>query len=395
MDSAQPAQAEAPHYNGMIFFIPVSNLAEMFAGQTGLEKAFNEMRDKYPRMPTWKSIKTWIFESKVAYPTRPTSLASLHVFNTALVDLPQDTADRPILWRPHSEWRGFLLGLPFRHEATRKIWLDRLEREYELAVRVFGDKKDQLSRLKLVAQDPLVEELGACGARMRMDALVASEDPSICDSPEIGFARMADGVSTAVRFIAWLVVDRSLARWEEMVAAGKEEDVLFQELLPELDAQSVAWSRPLQRQLQVLSRDAGCPPYRSATSFLGSLWGNSLNACIKGRQKLLRNWEEERPVRPSKSSVNGLLASLGAFFGTGVIRADYHSERFRFAWAAGHLRQLLSDNGMPDAMVADVVAVYEQEYRLARRILGRPLSSDSTEQDSAGQSAWPASESSC
>ncbi|MCK9747101.1 hypothetical protein LT699_10895 [Pseudomonas syringae pv. syringae] len=356
-----------------IYFPPVSLLVEVVFGATALERAYEGNPQVTARWPSYKSLKKWFLGKVFHPPTRPSSLRSL---DEMVGDMQAAGFIVPdVVWQPHCEWTSLLKQGLLRDHRSIAMWAGRLECDLELAVS-FVNLPDVSDRIQAIIQCPLIHELGAPSSWERMTSKQwVGDEAALLHSSLLKHNRIADAYSCFVRFLAWVVVDMSLQHWQKVVAAGQQNDVLLLTLVPRFDPKTYEWTRPLGTQLRELAIHAGYDRQRAPSVFLGELW-SSVAGLAEEKERTLRKWEAEKPVRPRDSSINSLLASIESKlqkYGGMWAESGVHRRRFQFAWAMIAILRDMQRLGLPDVLIDEVFSCYALEYRLARDKLCKPL----------------------
>ncbi|MBM0141443.1 hypothetical protein [Pseudomonas cannabina] len=356
-----------------IYIPPVSLLVGVIYGATALERVYEGNPQVTASWASYKSLKKWFLGKVFRAPTRPSSLRSLDEMEKDMLAGGFIVPD--VVWQPHCEWTSLLKqGLLADHRAIA-TWTGRLERDLELAAS-FVHLPDASDRIQASIQSPLIRELGAPRSWERMTSQEwVGDEAALLNCSLLKHNRVADAYSCVVRFLAWVVVDASLQHWQKVVTAGQQNEVLLQGLVPRLDPEICEWTRPLGIQVRELAIHAGYDYQRAPSVFLGQLW-SSVTEQAEEKERTLRKWEVERPVRPRDSSINSLLISIDPQLqkhGGLWAESGAHRRRFQFAWAMIAILRDMQRLGLPDVLIDEVFSCYALEYRLARDNLCKPM----------------------
>ena len=376
-----------PHREGYAFFLPLQSVVELL-GMPELPKQ-NYEQCKQPGWMTWKTLKNWV--SKVPLPTlnRPTQrlkLAMMIGSDPNNYGLFQELVEKDVIWRPYSEWRPFIRQI-FFHDSCIAHWDALLEAEWQLMCKSIPAVTSIPAKFEVFASSELMTALGAPGSRERMREILASGDDSeqLLKNPEFFRVRLADIFCVLFRFAAWCIVDASLAYWDRMVKEGKENDILFAQVLPSRQEDG-EWSDSVQLCLEGFASLCGCADGESLSAALGRIMSEydfekAEFPDVTSRQRSLRDWLSGDKGRPKRESVRE-LANAVAFRAAQVSdQGEIWSQadiaglvyRFHFAETSRHLLGEMKKAGMSDEMIESVFSTYEQEFRNARRLLGKPL----------------------
>ncbi|WP_341962594.1 hypothetical protein [Pseudomonas sp. RC10] len=356
-----------------IYVPPVSLLVEVIYGATALERVYEANPQMTARWPSYKRLKKWFLGKVFRAPTRPSSLQSLDEMER---DMLADGFIVPdVVWQPHCEWTSLLKQGLLRDHRAIATWAGRLERDLELAAS-FVLLPDAGDRIQAIIQCSLIHELGAPGSWERMTSKQwTGDEAALLSCSLLKHNRVADAYSCFVRFLAWVVVDASLEHWQKVVTAGQQNEVLLEALVPRFDPETCEWTRPLGIQVRELAIHAGFDHRRAPSVFLGELW-SSVAEQAEEKERTLRKWEAEKPVRPRDSSINSLLACIEPQLqkhGGLWAESSAHRRRFQFAWAMIAILRDMQRLELPDELIDQVFSCYALEYRIARRDLCKPL----------------------
>ncbi|WP_095124614.1 hypothetical protein [Pseudomonas sp. Irchel s3a12] len=375
IDSHQPLGRELRHYPGFLFFIPITTLFKLVYGQTALENSYEQSARRDPAWPSWKSLDAWVFSPNACPPCRPTSVASIDALiqRAPVADLldGQDT-----IWQSELEWKGFLSGEVFKDQRSIDYWTTWLVEDKKLGCEVLPARTSIEEKIRAIACSTLTLKLGCAGSAARMSAYEWNNDPQQLNTPIFEHNRIADFFAVIVRVSAWVVAEISVREWENLVAAKLENEILLKSVIPRFDEHDKNWTRPIAEQLRSLAVDAGFHGNGRASAFLGEILAKRYMD-ISDKQRTLRRWEELHPGKPRDSVLEGLLESVRHLLnkhGGLWSSVSAHNRKFRFAWLNAVLLREMMQKDLPWWHIREVFDAFEEEFRKARALLGRPLS---------------------
>lgn len=214
----------------------------------------------------------------------------------------------------------------------------------------------------------------------RLPALSSDEEAEL--DPMLDRAHLVDSFAVLMRLLAWCVADLTVHHWEQVEQDGMANDVPLLELLPVFDEAAQTWSNPMQSALDRLARMSGWQQKQKATRFLGQLLGREGGANgVESRIRLLRNWVQQEKGRPDFKSFLGLSRVVAAEKLRSVAPDEDGAERFawyqavilRIAETLSLARLDLSKRGYTTLELFELMSIYQQEYRTARDMLGKPM----------------------
>jgi len=373
---AQPLDRQVPHFRGFLFFIPVSTLIRLVYGPTALESAYENADLKKPEWPSWKSLSKWFLSSDAQSPVRPSSIASINamVEDTAALGLP---ADPDAFWQSEHEWKGLLHAQFLRDPRSIAFWRTWIELDRKFGCELLPACVTTGEKVRTVVFSTLTRELGCSGSVSRMAAYDWSNNElGQLDSLLFEHNRIADTLAVVIRFCAWVVAEISVRDWEALVGFGLANETLLKNLIPQFDEQSGHWSRPIAEQLRGLAADSGYHGDGRASTFLGGVLAGDYSD-VSDKQRTLRRWEEPYPGKPRDSVITSLLEALQPLLsqhGGLWSSTSAQNNKFRFAWLNVVLLQEMEKRSLPWWHIQEVFDAYEEEFRKARALLGKPLS---------------------
>ncbi|TPG75496.1 hypothetical protein [Pseudomonas mandelii] len=375
MDATQPLGPQVPHLPGFLFFIPVSSLITLVYGATALENAYENSGLKKPEWPSWKSLDKWFLSSGTHSPVRPSSIASINAMaeDTTALDLPTDTDS---IWQSEHEWKGLLQAQLIRDPRSIAYWKTWLELDKELGCELLPACASSGEKVRIMVFSRLTRELGCSGSVLRMATYDwGNSEPDQLDSPLFEHNRIADTFAVVFRVCAWVVAEISVRDWEALLGAGLVDEILLKNLTPQFDEQSGHWSRPITEQLRALAADAGYHGDGRPSSFLGEILAGD-DSDVSDKQRTLRRWEEPHPGKPRDSVITSLLKALQPLLskhGGLWSSTSAQNRKFRFAWLNVVLLREMEKKNLPWWHIQEVFDTYEDEFRKARALLGKPL----------------------
>jgi hypothetical protein len=351
----------------------VSSLVILVHGPTALESAYENSDLRKTQWPSWKSLDKWFLSSDAQSPQRPSSIASINAMVEDAMALGL-SADADTLWQPEHEWKGLIHAQLIRDQRTITYWKTWLELDKELGCELLPACVTTGEKIRTLAFSTLTRELGCSGSVSRMATYDRSNnEPSQLDSTLFVHNRIADTLAVIFRFCAWVVAETSVLDWEAVVGAGLENEILLKNLVPQFDEQSSQWSRPIAEQLHGLAKDCGFHGDGRASAFLGEILAGDYSD-ISDKQRTLRRWEEPYPGKPRDSAIADALHPLLSTHRGLWSSTSAQMRKFKFAWLNAVLLREMLQKDLPWWHIQEVFDAFEDEFRKARALLGRPLS---------------------
>jgi len=376
-----------PYREGCTFFPPLEFVFDVL-GMPELPKQRYEQNHQ-PGWLTWKTFSKWMSKLPAAMQLRPSQLLKITKMlasDPSCHGLIQDSLHKDALWKPYTQWL-VLVHHTFQSEICSAHWSGLLEAEWQLMCKILPAAPTNRAKLEALANSSLMLTLGAPGSRERMLQLLACEpdpDKVLASSDFINY-RLADLASFLFRFAAWYIVDGSLAQWGQAVREGKQNEMLFEALLP-VRQEAGGWSNAVESCLKYFAYLCRCPADDTLSSSLGRIWAEHDYAQKKfpevaSRQHSLRDWlsgEKGRPKRESVLSFATAVAHKAAHM-RGLTASKAQAEiiglvyRFHFAETSRYVLGEMQKRSFPEALIEAVFSSYVEEYRKARKLLGQPL----------------------
>lgn len=382
-----PGETLVPYREGCTFFPPLEFVFDVL-GIPELPKQCYEQNHQ-PGWLTWKTFSKWMSKPPAAMQLRPSQILKLTktlATNPSSHGLLHDSLRKDALWKPYAQWI-VLVHRTFQSEVCSAYWAGLIETEWQLMCKILPAMPTNRARLEALANSSLMHTLGAPGSPERMLQLLACEsdaDKVVAGSDFINY-RLADLASFLLRFAAWHIVDSSLAQWVLTIRAGKQNEMLFADLLP-VRQKAGGWTNAVEFCLKYFAVLCRCPADDTLSSSLGRIWAehdydqNEFPE-IASRQHTLRDWLSGEKGRPKRNSVlsfatavahkatvlRGLTASEAQAEVTGLVYC------FHFAETSRYMLGEMQKRRFSESLIEAVFFSYVEEYRKARNLLGQPL----------------------
>ncbi|MNM29974.1 hypothetical protein D3C81_405250 [compost metagenome] len=279
-------------------------------------------------------------------------------------------------------WLGFLeLSRP--NPVVLDYWKAKLYALSDLSGQVICLLPNKRDRFAAYNSSEVVVQLGCPASRQSiLDLLHDLSEDELMQSRALAQLMSADSLATLLRLAAWFMADSQVGNWECELEDGTQNVIRAAWVIPAWCASSQSWSNPMQVALEKLASLAGLTKKRPGpVTYLGKLWAAHDGMEPESRIRLLRNWMQLKGGRPSFQMLLDLIKvsyvlnhqqrgdlPLDA-------KADYWLVAcvYRFAETMSLVIRDLKRAGWPTELVISIMDVYETEYRMARRLLGKPL----------------------
>jgi len=352
--------------------------------QTSREVVWDSMRSERPSLPVAKTLaKAW--NTPGVHLGRSASIRLLRAGQDAgLAEALSHFVGLDYLWPRANEWTGLFASGFFSQDVSKQFWVGFVQEAMRLnAVELHSD----LGRLRqwgAYARSPTVFRFGCPAMRDvlvgRVSALSSNEEAEL--DPMLDRVHFFDSFAVLMRLLAWCVADLTVDLWEQVEQDGMGNDVPLLELIPVFDETAQAWSNPMHSALDRLARMSGWQQEQKSTRFLGRLWGREggVNG-VESRIRLLRYWVLLEKGRPDFKSFLGLSRVVAAE----KLRAAapdrdvmeqfawYQAAILRVAETLSLVRLDLSRRGYSTSELSGLMSIYQQEFRTARDLLGKPI----------------------
>lgn len=279
-------------------------------------------------------------------------------------------------------WLG-MLELSNLSEPALDYWQGAFNELSQLGGLTLRSQKNALDWWSAYDSAKIIQMLGCPNSRQRLPGLLseltAEADLERC--PLLKAVLAADAFSALLRLAAWLMADWQVANWDLQEREGTQNWIHAAWVIPVLCSSSGVWSCPMEEALSRLAKLAGWKGKSKPVTYLGKLWAAVDDKPESSRIRLLRNWVQLRPGRPSFELLMGLVSACMKKHAedTGVPVEEWESDYwlsacvFRFAETLSLLLRDLRKDEYPPDLIRSLMGVYETEYRTARSLLGRPI----------------------
>jgi hypothetical protein len=279
-------------------------------------------------------------------------------------------------------WLG-MLELSNLSAPTLDYWQHAFVELSQLGGPTFRSQPTVLDRYRAYGSAKITEQLGCPGSRERFSRLLSqfSSEADLDGCPQLKPVLAADAFSVLLRLAAWIMADWQVANWALQEREGTQSMIHADWAIPRFCSASGTWSCPMEVALSKLATLAGWKGKPTPVTYLGKLWAAVDDKPQSSRIRLLRNWVQLRPGRPSFEMLTGLIrVCMKKPFEDACVpieERELHCRLnaciFRFAETMSRLLRDLLKEGCPSALISSLMGVYETEYRTARGLLGRPI----------------------
>ncbi|MNB90336.1 hypothetical protein D3C75_373930 [compost metagenome] len=279
-------------------------------------------------------------------------------------------------------WLG-MLELSNMSEPALDYWQEAFVELSQLGGPTFRSQPTVLDRYRAYDSAEITEKLGCPISRERLPRLLSEmrSEADIDCCPQLKPVLGADAFSVLLRLAAWLMADWQVTHWELQEREGTQNVIHAGWAIPRFCSASGTWSCPMEEALSKLAKLAGWKGKPNPVTYLGKLWAAIDNKPESSRIRLLRNWVQLRPGRPSFEMLTGLISTCmksqldDASVPTEERELHYWLDAciFRFAETLSRLLRDLHKEGCSSDLISSLMGVYETEYRTARGLLGKPL----------------------
>ncbi|HBP5530671.1 hypothetical protein I5I61_22610 [Pseudomonas nitroreducens] len=361
---------------------PLSNVYKLL--HTSREAVWDGMRAEMPFLPVAKTIsKAW--DSPGARLGRSASIRMMRAAQgRGMAGVLSEFLDLDYLWPPGNEWAGLFASDFFSQDISKKFWIGFVKEAMHLNAIELHPDLGRLRQWEVYAHSPTVNRYGCPAMREALFQRIAvlSSDKEAELDPTLDHVHVVDTFAVLMRLLAWCVADLTIEFWEQVEQDEMAHDIPLQELIPAFDEVAKDWSSPMQSALDRLAKMAGWQQEQKATRFLGQLWGRDggVNG-VDSRIRLLRYWVKLEKGRPDFKSFLELsrviaaekLRSSDADKGGMEQFAWYQAVILRVAETLSHVRLGLSRKGYSTSELSVLMSIYQQEFRTARDLLGKPI----------------------
>lgn len=280
-----------------------------------------------------------------------------------------------------SGWASLFEKNLFSSRIASEYWLNVVRELAILNGPVFRGLSPGLSRLRAYAESELLARFGCPFSRELLAVKLPQLDDTfdIESSADLEQLMACDRIAALLRVAAWAMADWQTEYWELTVQDGLENTVMCRSMIPRYSAATGTWSAPVEVAVERLAEMAGWRRKQLPVTYLGKFWGGSDGA--ESKTRLLRNWVQLRPGRPSFAMLVDLVRKCRIEEARlqGIEVGDWEADHwfsasiFRVAETLSRMVRGLEQMGYPPELVNSAMGVYESEYRAARGLLGRPF----------------------
>ncbi|OCX56520.1 hypothetical protein [Stutzerimonas stutzeri] len=350
---------------------------------TSREAVWDATRAERPYLPVAKTMsKAWCSPGTCL--GRSASVRLMRAAQSAgLAGVLSEFLDLDYLWPPGNEWAGLLASDFFSQDVSKKFWIAFVKEAMHLNAIELHPDLGRLKRWKVYAHSSTANRFGCPAMREALIARLAvlSSDKEAELDPMLNRAHVVDTLAVLMRLLAWCVADLTIELWEQVERDGMAHDIPLQELIPAFDDAAQEWSNPMQSALDRLAKMAGWQQKQKSTRFLGLLWERDGMADADSHTRSLRDWVQLKNGRPEFKSLLRLsrmvaaekLRSADADKGGMEQFAWYQAVILRVAETLTLVRLDLSKKGYTTAELYELMSIYQQEFRTARDLLGKPI----------------------
>jgi len=351
---------------------------------TSREAVWDAMRAERPYLPVSKTMS----KALCSPGNRLGRSASIRMMRAAqsigMAGVLSEFLDLDYLWPPGNEWAGLFASNFFSQDISKKFWIGFVKEAMHLNAIELHPNVGRLRQWEVYAHSPTVNRYGCPAMREALFQRIAvlSSDKEAELDPTLDHVHVVDTFAVLIRLLAWCVADLTIEFWAQVEQDGMANDIPLQELIPAFDDVAQEWSSPMQSALDRLAKMAGWQQKQKATRFLGQLWGREGGVdSVESRMRLLRYWVQLKKGRPDFKTFLGLSRVIAA---EKLRSADVDKDAMEhFAWYQAVILRVaetlmlvrldLSKKGYTTAELSGLMSIYQQEFRTARDLLGKPI----------------------
>ena len=281
-------------------------------------------------------------------------------------------------------WLSFLEHTDSIHPAVTAYWEEKLYQVSDFSGIELRSHPTRIERCFAYNGSEIVRLLGCSKARELMPVTLSNLqfDEEVESSKELSNTFAADAFSTLLRLAAWLIAEAQVNNWEWEVSENSHNSIHAAWVIPRWCSSTSTWSNPMEHALERLAKAAGWSGKKqNPVTFLGKVWAEAEDMDPASRIRLLRNWQQLKPSRPSFKK---LLELVQLCFDLHIqtrddlpdgVEAAYWQGAcwFRFAETMAIIVRDARKAGWPNDLITSMLGVYESEYRVARELLGKPI----------------------
>ena len=282
-------------------------------------------------------------------------------------------------------WHGFLEHAALSTPVVLEYWQEKLYQISDLSAVGIRSVSRQHDRFLMYTSSEVVEHLGCPASRHLMPDLLGEfkNDDEIDSDKQVRQLMAADAFSVLLRLAAWLIAEAQIANWDWEVSENSHNEVHAGWAIPKWCGLAQTWSNPMEQALEKLAKASGWSGKKQKpVTYLGKIWAESDDMPESSKIRLLRNWVQLKPGRPSFKSMQNLIHVCfdRAVKARHELPADVEVAYwqgacwFRFAETMAILVRDFQKDGWPTDLIASMMSVYESEYRTARALMGKPIS---------------------
>ncbi|WP_128871871.1 hypothetical protein [Pseudomonas sp. VI4.1] len=281
-------------------------------------------------------------------------------------------------------WLGFLEHAAFSTPVVLEYWQEKLYQISDLSGVGIRSVSRHHDRYLMYTSAEVVEHLGCPASRHLMADLLSEfkNDDEIDRDKRVGQLMAADAFSVLLRLAAWLIAEAQIANWDWEVSENSHNSVHAAWAIPKWCGSAQSWSNPMEHALEKLAKASGWSGKKQKpVTYLGKVWAEAEDMPESSKIRLLRNWVQLKPSRPSFKSMQNLVrvcfdlaVKARHELPADVVVAYWQGACwFRFAETMAILVRDFQKDGWSTDLIASMMSVYESEYRTARALMGKPI----------------------
>lgn len=282
-----------------------------------------------------------------------------------------------------TNWLGFF-ELACFNPTLLEYWKEKLYALSDLSGPVIRSLPKKHDRFGAYTSSEVVSALGCPASRRLLPELLAElgENEEIERNRGLRQLLAADAYAVLLRIAAWLMAETQVSNWEMEVQEGTHNNVHAGWAIPKWCSASQSWSNPMEIAFEKLARLAGLTKNRPGpVTYLGKIWAAHDQMESASRIRLLRNWVQLKGGRPSFKMLLDLVEVCSDLHLQSRSRLPPNTEVaywdaacvFRFAETMSLLIRDAKEEGWSTDLLTSMMGVYEEEYRTARRLMGKPI----------------------
>ncbi|HHH9441317.1 TPA: hypothetical protein ACP32N_003255 [Pseudomonas aeruginosa] len=345
---------------------------------------WDEIKRSRPGLPDFKTM-AGLFEQNQAKISKGTETKLLRYLpvSPSSVAYSVELANMGFGFSGLTSWISTFENDLFEHQVAVDFWIAATKSIGKLITGSMRAAADVPARLQVYATAQITQRLGCPLALTRYESFVSSD--GIGEQEQISIQHQhllaVDCLATLLRLGAWVLADWQALHWDSTCSPGERNQMIGLSLIPTY-TDANGWTSPIEIALERLASVAGWQGKQTAVTFLGKLWGGGVEGPdVASKIRLLRNWVQLRPARPSFEMLEDLVrlcrlehARLqGLCTENDVGDVWLNASLLRVAETLSRLVFDFQNRGIAPDLIGSALGCFETEYRTAGSALGIPV----------------------